>query len=111
LRSPNACVDRQRTGQTITLLPDGSGSYRYQLGDKHPKKQKIIVIDFITVMKDITPSMEFRDVLKQWIGAMRHKEAADKLGVPLPTFRSWLYGYSKPAKTCQTCLLAKMGEK
>lgn len=53
----------------------------------------------------------FQYVLRKWTGTMRHKEAAEKLDVPLWTFRGWWYGKTRPARTCMTCLLAKMGVK
>jgi hypothetical protein len=53
----------------------------------------------------------FQAVLRKWTGAMPKKEAAARLGVPLSTFYAWWAGKTKPAKLCESCLLAKMGVK
>jgi len=36
--------------------------------------------------------------LKKWRGKLLHKEAADKLGVPVWTYRGWEYGRRTPSK-------------
>lgn len=45
-----------------------------------------------------TMSTDFSRRIKKWRGAMLHKEAADKLGVPIWTYRSWEYARRTPSK-------------
>jgi DNA-binding transcriptional regulator YiaG len=40
--------------------------------------------------------MMFMQELKTWRGKLRQKEAAEKLGVPLSTFRKWEQGKKTP---------------
>jgi DNA-binding transcriptional regulator YiaG len=50
----------------------------------------------------------FAERLKQWRGGLRQKEAAEKLGLPLPTFRKWENGKRTPPKYVVSCMIEKM---
>ena len=38
----------------------------------------------------------FAEKLSKWMPLLKHKEKADILGIPLDTFRGWLYGKHLP---------------
>jgi hypothetical protein len=50
----------------------------------------------------------FSDRIKSWIGKRTHRQAAKELGIPIWTFRGYLYGRSKPVKICEKCMIEKM---
>ena len=43
--------------------------------------------------------MAFKDELRTWRGTLLQKEAADRLDVPLDTYRAWENGKGEPHKT------------
>lgn len=51
----------------------------------------IATLHYSEAMSDL-----FKDRLKKWRGKLRQKEAAEILGVPLGTLRTWEYGKRTP---------------
>jgi len=50
----------------------------------------------------------FKDRLKVWRGKLRQKEGADKLKVPLSTYRKWEIGKQTPGKLARAELERRM---
>lgn len=51
---------------------------------------------------------QFKDRLKKWRGKKYQKEAADLLGVPLPTYRKWECGKRTPNKFVRSVIDSKI---
>jgi DNA-binding XRE family transcriptional regulator len=50
----------------------------------------------------------FREKLLNWRGSKTQKEAADILGVPLPTYRNWEYGINEPTWASKKYIIGKI---
>lgn len=48
--------------------------------------------------------------IKRWRGKMLHKEAADKLGVSIWTYRSWEYGTRVPKSVAMVEIERRMSK-
>ncbi len=53
--------------------------------------------------------VRFKDELREWRGRLRQKEAAEKLDVPVATFRKWEIGKRTPNKLAMAEIKRRMG--
>jgi len=53
-------------------------------------------------------SDQLKDLLREWRGKRRQKEAASDLDIPLPTYRKYEYGKRTPTKLAMAELLRRM---
>jgi hypothetical protein len=56
-------------------------------------------------------SGKLKDLLREWQGKRRQKEAAADLDIPLPTYRKFLYGKRTPNKLALAELVRRMEAK